>query len=193
MRRDLLNSKFGSQRYLFSGKREYTFKSKELHTQCEGTESAWEGRPVRMEHSQEETSWIQKPVWDTFMNHGKSQELIPASQAMMLSRNTMCLKCWTCACLLLYVSLNEINMPLTSQPIIFNVLNSKSKGVLNGTGHFSFYFVVLWVIKEFWVSECFFNITTFQQVNTGACWLHFSSSLDKPILVEVPFLSRTAQ
>lgn len=49
MKFDLLNSKFGSQKYLFSGKREYSYKSKELCTQREGTESAWEGRPVRME------------------------------------------------------------------------------------------------------------------------------------------------
>lgn len=91
MRFDLLNSKFGSQKYLFSGKREYSYKSKELCTQCDRTVSAWECRPVRMEHSREEKNWTQKLVMDTFINHGKSQEMVSISQAMILSRNIKCL------------------------------------------------------------------------------------------------------
>lgn len=100
MRFDLLNSKFGSQKYLFPGKRDYSYKSKELCTQCEGRVSAWEGGPVRMEHSREDQLewstqgrkiWTQNLVMDTFMNHGKSQEMVSISQAMILSRNIKCL------------------------------------------------------------------------------------------------------
>jgi hypothetical protein len=49
-----------------------------------------------------------KPLQTSFpmINHGESQELIPTSQAMILSRNIKCLKHYISMCLLVYVHFN---------------------------------------------------------------------------------------